>query len=435
MERARVALYGGGGAPFHHAAVLAQAGHDVEFVFPVDILDGCLAAFDAFAMPGGGYRAMSGQIDALGHAGARALREFVEDGGMYLGSCAGSYDAATVPASFVAACPAQAEMCLLDARIWNETNTSWVGLQSPGVGVLRTRNVSPGHPIMRGLPESFAIAHYNGPLFRGGEALAVVAGTTEQFTPAERFLGPHAGTTLIDEAARQGVANIVVGARGRGRVVLFGSHPEFGFSLPMDDPQLPGRMLDNAVRWQVAEAGSRRGRTPDLVARATPIGAGDPVAATRALARRVRERGAALRDRGVPRATWLDPRYAMSTFGLAPAAIWSGALEEIGRLCDTIEGLAPCVEPWALAFRQPERWAIDGGFHGAIALLGQAETLLGEAEAGWDLDLGAPSDDPYAFALTSPFHLVAGSYLAAIGRVASAALLCQAYRSDGRGRE
>src|SRR5262245_61514849 len=68
---ARIALYGAGGAPFHHAAVYARAGHDVDFVFPQDILDGALAGFDAFVMPGGGYRAMFGQIEPLGPDGAR----------------------------------------------------------------------------------------------------------------------------------------------------------------------------------------------------------------------------------------------------------------------------------------------------------------------------------------------------------------------------
>ncbi|MDB5057418.1 MAG: hypothetical protein JWO59_890, partial [Chloroflexi bacterium] len=376
MERGTVALYGGGGAPFHHAAVLAAAGHRVEFVFPADILNGCLQAFDAFVMPGGGYRAMSGQIDPLGREGARAIREFVHAGRMYLGSCAGSYDAATVPASFVAACPAQADMCLLPARIWNETTTSWVGLQSPGVGVVRVRNVNPSHPIMEGMPDSFLISHYNGPLFNGAEALTVIEGQTEQFTPAERFLGPANGPTLIEDAARQAVANIVVGPHGNGRVVLFGSHPEFGFSLAMDDPQASNRMLDNAVRWQIAETGARRGGNLGLIARESALTGGDLVARARTVAARVCERSAELRARGTQGAAWLEPRYSMSTFGLSPAQIWQLGLDEIVRLAQTVERVAPSVEPWALAFRQPVEWDIDGGFHGVIALLEQTEGML-----------------------------------------------------------
>ena len=55
-------------------------------------------------MPGGGYLGMAGQLAPLGAAGCRAIREYVESGGMYIGSCAGAYDAATVSARFQAEC-------------------------------------------------------------------------------------------------------------------------------------------------------------------------------------------------------------------------------------------------------------------------------------------------------------------------------------------
>jgi hypothetical protein len=427
VERAHIAIYGGGGAPYHHAAVLARSGHAVDFVFPVDIVDGCLHAYDAFVMPGGGYRAMSGQIDPLGHEGASAIRAYVRDGGMYIGSCAGSYDAATVPASFVAVCPAQADLCLLGARIWNETDTSFVGLQSPGVGVIRVRNVRPDHPIMQGMPESFTMTHYNGPLFSGGTALAVVEGGTEHFTPAEAFLEPYDGPTLIGRAAEEGIANIVTGAHGRGMVVLFGSHPEFGFGLPMDDPQLPGRMLDNAVRWHLTEHRSPEERSTRLRIHEVQVEEADPAGSVHRMARRIREQCERLQLLEPSRPVWLDRRFAMSTFGLSSQEIWSRALQEIVRLSHLVEALSPTVPPWALAYRQPAAWDLDGGFHGVIALLEQTEQMLGAAAAAWDIDLGEPQDDPYAFALSSPFHLVAGSYLAAVGRAASAALLCQTY--------
>ncbi len=118
----------------------------------------------------------------------------------------------------------------------------------------------------------------------------------------------------------------------------------------------------------------------------------------------------------------------MSTFGLTPQEIWAVALDEMQRLAETIEQRVQDVDPWVLAFRQPTEWDLDGGCHGVVALLEQAEQMLGQACAHWSLDLGAPSADPYAFASTSPYHLVAGSYLAAIGRLASAALLCEAYQ-------
>ncbi len=424
MRAARIALYGGGGAPYHHAAVLARGGHELSFVYPVDVREGALAGFDAFVMPGGGYRAMQGQIDPLGAAGARAIADYVRGGGMYLGSCAGSYDAAVVAESFVRACPAQREMCLLDARVWNEGDTEWLGLRSPGVGVLRSRTVASGHPVMAGMPERFEIAHYNGPFFRGGEELALVEGPAERFTPAERFFGPFEGRTLVEEAAEVGVANVVAGACGRGRVVLFGSHPEFGFRLAMDDEQAPARMLRNAVEWQLEESGApERPRVELFADRAATEEDPERVAG---LAERLRERCEELRERpGRPR--WLEPAYAMSVFGLSPGEVWRQGLDEIERLAGETAERAPHVEPGVLGMRPPAEWELDGGYHGVVPLLEQADRLLADAGERWDADLGKPSPDAYAFALTSPYHLVAGSYLAAVGRVASAALLCSAY--------
>lgn len=425
-RKGRIALYAGGGAPYHHAAVFARAGHDIDFVFPVDILDGALTSFDAFVMPGGGYRAMQGQLDPLGAEGARAIRAYVAGGGMYLGSCAGSYCAATVPASFVQACPTQRDLCLLDAGIWNDGGEEWIGLQSPGVGVLRARNVIPDHPVMRGMPEHFEIAHYNGPFFVGGEALAIVEGATEHFTPAEHFLAQRTGPTLVRQAARLGIPNIVTGSLGRGRIVLFGSHPEFGFTLGMTDQQAPVRMLLNAIEWQIEESG-REDRPPaSLFTHSWLEPNTDVIRSVLDGVQRVQERIEALRGReGEPQ--WLQPSYAMSVFGLSPAVIWDRGLEEIGRLAGEVALHTPLVEPRVLAFRPPTEWQVDGGYCGVLPLLEQADQMLAQALERWDRDLGSPVKEPYAFALESPFHLAVGSYLAALGRVASAALLCAAY--------
>jgi glutamine amidotransferase-like uncharacterized protein len=420
---ARVALYGGGGSPFNHAAVFAQAGYEVDFVFPVDVLGGALAAFDAFVMPGGGYRAMQGQLDPLGGRGARAIADFVRDGGLYIGCCAGSYCAAVAAASFVAACPAQRDLQLLDARVWNDDDSGFVGLRSPGVGILHARTVAGGHPVMAGMPERFDIVHYNGPLFEGAEPLSVVAGRSERFTPAEAFLGTAAEEPLVDRAAAAGVANIVAGEQGEGRVVLFGSHPEFGFGLALDDLQAPARMLVNAVEWQLEAGGPRERPAPDTFARRAPVE--DALPRVEAAATRLAERTEALRARnGSP--AWLERAQAMSVFGLEPGEIWRRGLDEIDRLAAETAERAPGTPAPVLSFAPPAAWRLDGGYHGVAALLEQADELLAQAAETWDVHL-PPTDHAYAHAETSPYHLVAGSYLSALGRVASAALLCRAY--------
>jgi hypothetical protein len=142
-------------------------------------------------------------------------------------------------------------MCLLPAEVWN-AGDEWGGVVSPGIGRIRVRRVAGAvdHPVMRGLPEEFEITHYNGPLFVGASPLATVLGAGAGFTPSEAFLDPrYEGPLLLEGAAEAGAAAVTCGGVGRGRVVLFGSHPEFGFSIAMDDEQPPARMLRNAVAW------------------------------------------------------------------------------------------------------------------------------------------------------------------------------------------
>ncbi|MGN6870961.1 MAG: BPL-N domain-containing protein [Solirubrobacteraceae bacterium] len=424
-RRGRIALYGGGGSPFHHAAVFVRGGHDVEFVFPADVRAGALEGFDAFVMPGGGYRAMMGQIEPLGVEGARALRAYVDGGGMYIGCCAGSYDAATVAPSFLELCPAQAEMCLLDARVWNEGGEEW-GLRSPGIGVLRAETVAPGHPVMGGMPETFEIAHYNGPLFVGAQPLARVAGRTDRFTAWEEMLGPSPERALIDDAAQAGIANVVAGGHGQGRVVLFGSHPEFGFSIAMEDEQPPARMLLNAIDWQLSESGAPERPPVDLVTHVEPREEDTDPGCVGELADQLADRTAAIRARG-DHVRWLEQAYAMSFFGLAPREIWSRSLDAIDRLAAQAAQHAGEIDPRVLGFRPPIEWELDGGYHGVVALLEQSLDMLDQALSAWRYDPGEPTANPYADMTTSPYHLVAGSYLAAVGRVGAAALLAATF--------
>jgi hypothetical protein len=68
--------------------------------------------------------------------------------------------------------------------------------------------------------------------------------------------------------------------------------------------------------------------------------------------------------------------------------------------------------------RAPE-WEQDGGYQGILALLRSAIRMCDTALANWDIELGPPAG-PYGYLTENPYHLVAGSYLAAIGLVAGA---------------
>lgn len=422
---ARIALYGSGGSPYHHAAILARAGHAIGFVFPQDIEAGALDGFDAFVMPGGGYLAMAGQLAPLGATGCRAIREYVESGGMYIGSCAGAYDAATVSHRFQAAWPAQAELRLLDDRVWNDPEDD--DLRSPGIGEIVCETADADHPVMAGLPRRFPITHYNGPLFDGPHALARVVGVGAAFTAAEEFFGATAAGRLIDQAIAAGAANIAAGRRGRGRVVLFGSHPEFGRTVSMADETGAARLLLNAVSWQLDESGRlmRPSRATVSEAAIRPDLAAADLAAAGPLATRIAERCARLSERTAG-AGWLDDGAAMSAFARSPREIWATSLTAIPALASEAAEKCGTMPDQLRSFRPPPAWRVDGGFHGAVPLLQQADEMLATAETAWTGAWPAPTGDPYAYDHESPYHLVAGSYLAAIGRVASAALLARA---------
>ncbi|HWJ72280.1 MAG TPA: BPL-N domain-containing protein [Kaistia sp.] len=450
----RIAVYGGGGAPYNHAASYGELGFDVDFVFPEDILAGALADYDLLAVPGGGARAMQGQLDPLGEDGCRAIADFVREGGLYLGCCAGAYDASLVAPSFLAVCPQQQQMRMINAAVWNKGD-EWLGLQSPGVGVLRAK-VAGEHPVTYGMPSAFPITHYNGPLYHmapgtlegvpDAVGLLAVAGTEDGFTPSEGFLGVAGDDRLVDRAVVAGAFNAVAGTYGKGRVVLFGSHPEMGLSLSMDVLDAPARMLANAAFWQAAATERARpvqaAGNPAVAAaeaHAGLTGAGPLIDAVVAAAE-------ALLARDTTDAGWLDDALAMSTFGVAARTIWNDGLAGFGPAAAamkeriaSIEGrLKQAKDPMvgrsdyvaavvrdldrAINHQTPPDWNIDFGYEGLLQHLERARSMLVKADANFDLDF-EPASNPYAYLDASPFHLAVGSYLAAAGVFANCGLL------------
>jgi glutamine amidotransferase-like uncharacterized protein len=465
-----VGLYGGGGAPFSHASVLAACGFRLRFLSDTEIRAGELQSVDVFIMPGGGFRAMHGQLEPLGNEGARAINQWVRQGGMYIGSCAGAFDCAVTTDAFIQSCPPKADLQLINARVWNEGMGELEGLQSPGVGIVTIENRRPDHPVMFGMAESFPIVHYNGPVFEAldtsqidgaslASELAIFSGHHDAFTHAESFMGEAAkdGETVLDRAVKARRASIVAGELGTGRVVAFGSHPEFGFDLPMRNWDAPARLLANAVLWQAAtrKQAERPFRSWTYAAANGPI-AYPRVAkftAVASSAHRLAERVDALRARSIdPPPAWLTSDYAMSFFGETPQAIWVSSLGHMTRLSqeavdlagslrDTLDNLQSTagddtrtsellrqVDAWLLDRRDPT-WLQDGGYEGVLSLLETAAEKCQQALDRWEFPLG-PSSGPYAYFEKNPYHLAAGSYLAAIGCVVGAVQLLRALLSE-----
>jgi len=447
----RIGVYGSGGAPYNHAAAFAAMGFLTEFLFAQDIFAGALADVDMLAMPGGGGRAMFGQLDPLGEDGCAAIRAFVDGGGMYLGSCAGAFDASLVGDGFVAACPQQKRLQMINAAVWN-SGTIWMGLQSPGVGVLHAAVADPHHPVTCGLPAELDVTHYNGPLYVlrqgtvGGASDAVglmrVTGTAAAFTPAENFLGDALAPPdwLVSGAVDVRAYNAVAGGFGMGRVVLFGSHPEFGLSLDLEAWDQPARLMANAGLWQAGFAGPDRAeRVPARMAGirvkaawTSPADTAERVEAVAATARALLARDATAQD-------WLSATKAMSTFGESGPAIWQRNLKGFDRTARRIgavlaqlqamvaqvpDGPARDGVEQAIRYAAPSEWNNDFGFEGVLQQLDRAERMLLKAGAGFGAALPA-FEHAYDHLDDSPYHLAVGSYLSAAGVFGNVLLLLQ----------
>jgi len=449
MHAARVAVYGGGGAPFHHLALLRDLGFVADPIMPAQIRDGALANYTAFVMPGGGWHAMQGQLCALGHDGCATVAAFVRAGGLYLGSCAGAYDAALVPPSFHTVCPEQRAMQLINADVWNGADVTWGGLQSPGIGVLEVEVTQPTHPVLANVPRRFHMTHYNGPLFlptdtvipdaSPAQGLVRVHGLTERFTPSERFLASEApaGPALAARAAAAGIFNVVAGTLGAGAVLLCGSHPEFGLDLSLDGVGVGALLLANALAWHTHDQSAPT--EPVWPSASAPIGTA--VAHARARVLQLKQAVGRLTTINATPQWWLDPHYSLSQFGYAPGEIWPLELRrlemrarEIDACLDRLEARVVVLDESAvsavvprivrdLTYRPAAIEEQDGGYQGVASLLDSAVTLLETASQRLSAPAPARPTQPYEEAATNPYHLAVGSYLAASGLVAGAALL------------
>ncbi len=235
-------------------------------------------------------------------------------------------------------------------------------------------------------------------------------GTTENFTPGENLLGADDQDLLIDRAAAAGVANIVVGPRGDGRVVLFGSHPEFGSSLSLDDVSGSARMLTNAIAWQMAESGHPRRPEASVFAESsvTPAQVQADLERLPALVEQIGQLCERLGTRTAD-SPWLDDRYSMSMLGRPPREIWAAALRRMPELAAEAATHGGAVRADLVSFRSPAEWNVDGGFYGIVPLLDQAVGQLARAETSWVDNWPETVSDAYDHMLESPYHLVAGS--------------------------
>ena len=444
LAHLRVGIYATAGAPYHHGALAALWGAMPRMVSVQEILEGVLGELDVIVFPGGGLSAMSGMLAPLSPSGAALVRRFVAEGGMYIGSCAGSFLPVAVAESFREVNPASREMFMVRARLANGADSGWDGLTSPGVGVLEVEISQGDHWLSLGLPKRFEIVHYNGPAFltdcpletiRQPEdpsepAVGVIRFTkpTGRFTAWENTLSqsPNPRPSMVDYI-EQGTYSVVTAGYRRGTVVLFGSHPEFGFNAIQLGWGPACRLYANALKYQAA-------RRVDLAAQPFKPALGDPKTLRAQLKQaqdQLLEHATQFRQLlSFSGADWLEPGRAPGFQGLTPREVWRRSLEDAAQACEQtaqyLEALASSARDQDLLgcefwINQAERGSQDYGFIGLMPLLEKMAGLIAQGQARLEAAPLEPSS-PYDAWLEHPYHLLTSTYLSATGLAACASL-------------
>jgi hypothetical protein len=222
----RVALYDAGGSTGQGVPrVLEILGHekhlDVACVGPADIAEGALSQFEVVIFTGGSGSAQSA---ALGKASRARVRQFVEQGGGYIGICAGMY----------LACHGFSwGLDILDAKTVSP-------LWRRGTGLVKIELTDSGRDILGSLPGMFTCRYANGPIVQPAGADTL---------PDYEVLGVFRSELAENGAPPKVMINspaIVAGQCGQGRVLCFSSHPEQSKDLESFIPR--------AVAW-VTKAG------------------------------------------------------------------------------------------------------------------------------------------------------------------------------------
>jgi hypothetical protein len=316
---------------------------------------------------------------------------------------------------------------MVDVPMANEGDATLGGLASPGVGRIRVR-LDPTHPFAAGLPAEIDVVHYNGPLFDLSKAPAGVrpfawpVAATEAFTPAERFLpGGPAGASTFERCVAAGAATGLEADVGYGRLVLFGSHPEFGLGpLLLGWGDAAALLVAALASVPGARGGASWSARPEQPERAAGALAADAAAALERAAARFEALAA-----DAPEA-WLTPEHAARFHGRDARTAWPADAAAAARVArataSDLAALAPTLDGDDAAWLDDApRADQDFGWMGLTQLLARVHAMLDAAEAAPEAP-EAPPAHAYDRFDHHPFHLAVGSYLSAAGLISAAAL-------------
>jgi glutamine amidotransferase-like uncharacterized protein len=243
-EIVRVAIYdhsnGSADGPKNLQRILTEeAGFRCVRVSPQEIRDGALKEADVLIMPGG-----SGSLQAknLEESGRQIVKDFVRNGGGYVGICAGSY---------LASSHYDWSLHLMNAKVFDREH--W----ARGTGDVIVKFTQQGKKAFGKTQEEIEVYYGQGPLLVPDEMADLPA-----FEPLARY-----ATEIAKNGAPTGVmigtTAVARSAFGEGRVLCISCHPE--------KPGGPNDLIRIGVGW----AAGRELTEIDL-APAPSAKAGDP---------------------------------------------------------------------------------------------------------------------------------------------------------------
>ena len=217
----RIAIYdapgtAGAGIPKLHEHFHRQASIQLVRVSPADIAAGILDQFQIVIFSGGSG---SAQSRSLGDAGREQVRAYINQGGGYVGICAGSY----------LACEGFSwGLNVLDAKT---VSSKW----RRGRALVKIELTPPGHNMLGKLEHPTDIKYVNGPILAPANSADIPDFQPLAFYRSEVAENDSPKGVMINSPA------VVSGNYGKGRVVCFGPHPE----------QTPGleSMLWRSLLW------------------------------------------------------------------------------------------------------------------------------------------------------------------------------------------
>jgi glutamine amidotransferase-like uncharacterized protein len=224
-KKIKVAIYAGGGSSTTpglaaYPACLDRAAADIDYTYvgPVELAQpNMLAPFDVVIFCGGSG---SGQAKSLGETGAAAVKAFVQRGGGYVSSCAGTYLATSGYSWSLKLTDADT----VDSKHW-----------ARGSGPVDIELTDEGRKILGNYTGLQSVRYANGPLL--GKARD--SGGLAPYTVLAHFRSDMAKN--VPGGVMPNTPAMIAGDFGQGRVICFSPHPEY------TEPLQP--MIARAVKW------------------------------------------------------------------------------------------------------------------------------------------------------------------------------------------